>query len=125
MNLNKHIEQGIKHLDAKKRQAKRCPICGSLNFQIDDLIAEWMIKPSRAFDLASKDRSFISSEIIRIYNIPDNACSLETHHISYVMEITMPLCEDCHKKVHHSDYEPWSKYKPIDKRDDPKMYGNL
>jgi len=125
MKLEKHIELGMKHLDVKKKRASRCPICGSLNFSIDDIIDDWMLKPSRGFDLSNGDRRFLFRELLRLYNVPSNICSIETHHISYVMDITMPLCVDCHRKAHHSDKEPWSKYKPIDKRDDPKMYETL
>jgi predicted Zn-ribbon and HTH transcriptional regulator len=116
MNLDKHIEQGLQHLDAELKRAKRCPICKAFGFSVDDLIAEWMLKPSRAYDLSPEDKRFLCNELSKRYIVPNNVCSLETHHISYELEITMPLCVECHKKVHNSDKEPWCKYKPIDKR---------
>jgi len=122
VSLEIHIKQGLKHLDVVKDRAVHCPICGSINFSIGGILDDWLSKPRRAFDLSHEDRTFLYDELIRRFKIPKNVCSLENHHISYVMEITMPLCIECHNKVHYSNEEPWCKYRPIDKKDDPKMY---
>jgi len=116
MNLEKHIELGIKHLDVKRRRARYCPICKSLNFSIDNILIDWIFKPPRIYDISQEQQTFVISEIKKRYKVSGNVCSLEIHHISYEMEITMPLCVECHKKVHNSNEEPWCKYKPIDKR---------
>jgi hypothetical protein len=122
VNLDTHIKEGLNHLDVVKDRAKHCPICGSIDFDIGMVLDDWMAKPRRAFDLSQREKGILCSEIMRSYEQPNNAGSIEIHHISYVMDITMPLCIECHSKVHNSNNEPWSKYKPIDKRDDPKHY---
>lgn len=115
MRIDKYIEQGSKHLDIEFKRAKHCPICKTIDFPVREIIDDWMSKPSRAYDISIADKRFIISELMR-YKLPSNICQIETHHISYEMEITMPLCIKCHKKVHNSDESPWCKYKPIDKR---------
>jgi hypothetical protein len=116
VNINSYIKDGLNHLNTKKNKAKKCPICGKLNFNLDLILDEWFSQPRRYYDLSDIDKRILRNELIRRFVIPENICNLEIHHISYKMEITMPLCIECHKKVHNIDDEPWCKYKPIDKK---------
>ena len=123
--MNQLIDQALRFLDKRKRQSGRCVICGKLNFLLETKIDEWMAKPRIAYDLSNDQKRFLQAEILKRYRIDEPTCGMDTHHISYVMDITMPVCSDCHKKIHHSDEKPWADYKPIDNRNDPKMYENI
>jgi len=117
-----HIKRGLKHLDVTLKRAKRCPICGKQDFNVETILDDWFLDPCRLYDLTFDQKCFIRAEVSRQYTRPKNVCDIQTHHISYVMDITMPLCRKCHVKAHHSKEEPWCKYNSIDKRKDPKYY---
>jgi hypothetical protein len=120
-----YLKSGMNYLERKKKKAMRCPICGCLNFFVQVTIDEWMSKAPRAFDLKNDEKRFLYGELMNRFVVDEPTCGMDTHHVSYVFDITMPVCSDCHKKIHHSDEKPWSDFKPIDKRHDPKRYEKL
>ena len=113
-NLDTHIKTGLKHLETKLKKAKKCPLCNNIDFNIDDIITEWLFKPPRIYHLSDKEKRFITIELHKRFKIPDNILQIQIHHISYVYEITMPLCKDCHSKVHNSNDDFYNKFKPWD-----------
>ena len=116
------VKRGIKYLDWKKKSALRCPICGNLDFIARDIIFVWLTSPPLLYDLKKEEREAIQKIILEKYVSPENVCRIETHHLSYTFDITMPLCKDCHMKVHHSFDFPWTSFKPVDKRKSVKFY---
>jgi len=123
MNSNEYyIKQGISHLDRQYKIAMRCPICGCHKLNVQDIVWEWIDSPPRVLDLDSKRRGVIQNLILERYNKPKDVCSFNQHHISYVFDITMWVCTDCHTKIHHSNKEPFVSFKPWDSMGDKRYY---
>jgi len=47
-----------------------------------------------------------------VFSIPQN------HHISYDEDKTIPVCKECHAKIHNSNDPEYTRYKPNDTRKD-------
>lgn len=68
------------------------------------------------------DRKYMDSEFEAIFNHhPDLKkrfiiSPIIEHHINYAEDITMIVCSYCHNKIHHSNDEKYTKYKPVDPR---------
>ena len=120
--INRYIRAGINHLETMYKHARPCPICGRKNLSISYILDEWLSSYPRYPDLDLKEKAMIHSNVVAKFNCPDDVTVFEHHHISYVFNITMDLCKDCHRKIHHSDVDPYCRFKPWDSPGDKKYY---
>jgi len=94
----KHIQE-IERKETReqimKENTDRCPLCDKI------LIVGY---------------SLVVEEMLNYHNI-SNFERAVSHHISYIQEITVPVCRSCHAKIHFTKGNPvYDAFKPIDSR---------
>jgi len=109
-------KKAMKYILKQREKALSCTICKKKLFSHNQCIDEFIDKNYLKLITLIEVRRKIHGYIIENYEYHDSDGHLSRHHTNYKKGITIPVCDVCHGKIHHSKDHKFAKYLPVDER---------
>ena len=113
-DLQKEYSKAMSHILHCRQFSPDCTICSKKLFDYMQCLDEYFYggRPRLNRELIDK----IYRIVFENYQFTKEDASLNKHHVSYEKNITIPVCVQCHKKIHSSSDPKYRKYYPVDKK---------
>lgn len=109
--VNRAVEELNKHLLSERENSLQCVVCGEYLFDSENEIirfTDYLEYQKQVIDLNIKDK--VRTNIFYAYHFYSNPPVY--HHISYKDDICIPVCSNCHGKIHGNKNHEFDELQP-------------